>query len=109
MLENRKKWCQEKVEKGKEWIDDHKFQIGYGVGYYVVAKIFEPKKSSIDTKPIDNGDEHGFAIRTSGVDRFGRGTDFGPWVYCYDKNDRDHIMNNIDAAIRNEKGQRYED
>lgn len=116
MLEKQKEWCQNKVEKGKKWVKDHKFWIGYGVGIasmvavnQVVAKIFEPKKYSVDTMPIEDGEKSGFAIRTSGIDRFGGSCCKGPWVCCYEDHDRDHIVSNIDAAIRNEMGQYYED
>lgn len=42
------------------------------VGSYIEAKIFEPRRFSADTMPIEDGDKHGFAIRTSGIDRFGK-------------------------------------
>lgn len=32
MLEKQKEWCQNKVEKGKKWVKDHKFGIGCAVG-----------------------------------------------------------------------------
>ena len=32
MLEKQKEWCQNKVEKGKAWIEDHKLVIGCAVG-----------------------------------------------------------------------------
>lgn len=32
MLEKQKEWCQNKVEKGKKWVKDHKFGIGCVAG-----------------------------------------------------------------------------
>lgn len=116
MLEKKKKWCCEKVEKGKKWIKDHRFGLWYAVGVTttvglscVMAKIFEPKKTSIQTIPISQGDKNGFALRTIGIDRFGRNTCEGPWVNCLDEFDKDHLSSNIDAALRGEKGVDYED
>lgn len=116
MLEKQKEWCHEKLEKGKEMIDKHKFQIGYVAGLTVVVlcselskKIFEPKRYSIDTKHIEDGDKHGFAIRTSAIDRFGWRSNCGPWVFCFDEDDEQHIIGNIDAAIRNECGKNHID
>lgn len=32
MLEKQKEWCQNKVEKGKAWIENHRLVIGCAVG-----------------------------------------------------------------------------
>lgn len=32
MLEKQKKWCQNKVEKGKKWVNDNKFALGCAAG-----------------------------------------------------------------------------
>lgn len=116
MLERQKKWCLETAEKGKKWIDDHKFDIGCIVGAtaviagsYAAAKIWEPKRYKVETIPINKDDLHGFGIRTSGVDRFGNDTCLGPWVLCCKEHDRERLVSNIDAALRGEKGQDYND
>ncbi len=50
--ETLKVWCDEKVEKGKKWFENHKFEAGYVSGILamlaayriVVDKVFEPNR-----------------------------------------------------------------
>lgn len=41
MLEKQKEWCQNKVEKGKAWFEDHMLVIGCAVGSVSTVLLHE--------------------------------------------------------------------
>lgn len=54
MLKKQKEWCEEKMEKGMEWVKKNKVSIAFGLGmtamtgiYLIGKKIDEPKKGTI--------------------------------------------------------------
>lgn len=112
MLEKQKTWCHEKMEKGKKWYNDHKFVIGYVAGTAVATiggtlaimlkeKIFEPKSGEFQVfilRPEDPGD---YAIGKVCKDRFGKEHIMD--VTFLRAEDRDTLINNIDAAIAETK------
>lgn len=78
MLENAKKWCREKAEKGKEWLDKNKGAIGFGLGaaamagfYLIAEKLDEPKKAAIT---FDREEQYDNAVigRVYYKNRFGK-------------------------------------
>ena len=97
MLEKQKEWCQNKVEKGKAWIEDHKLVIGCAVGaastvllHVIGKKIMEPKN---------------FMMRVAGEDRFGKVSYHSPLVRYEDgDNDKERIDKAITAAINKDDG-----
>lgn len=103
MLEKQKEWCQNKVEKGKAWIEDHKLVIGCVVGaastvllYAIGKKIMEPKDYMIETAANYDLEEDNFMMRVTGEDRFGKRSYHSPWVQ-YEDGDKD--KERIDKAI----------
>lgn len=111
MLEKQKKWCQEKAEKGKAWIDDHKLVIGCAVGaastvllYAIGKKIMEPKDFMIQTGTNTGLEEGNFMIRVAGEDRFGKESYHTPWVrYEYGDEDKERIIKAITAVINRDE------
>lgn len=81
MLEKRKEWFKENMEKGKKWVDAHRMEVGFVIGVsaaiggiMIDRKIFETKEGGITITSVENKDgswEDGFVIETFGVDRFG--------------------------------------
>ena len=112
MLEKQKKWCQNKVEKGKVWIEDHKLVIGCTIGaastvllYAIGKKIMEPKVFMIQTGTNTGLEEGNFMMRVSGEDRFGKRSYHSPWVRYEDgDNDKERIDKAITAAINRDVG-----
>lgn len=54
MLEKQKEWCQNKVEKGKNWLKKNRGAIGFGLGaatmaglYMLAEKMDEPQCGAI--------------------------------------------------------------
>lgn len=80
MLEKTKKWCSEKMEKGKEFYENNKFFLGWMsalsadlVFTMALAKIFEPKKSQLEVwsiKPEFDTDSVAY-IEARYLNRFG--------------------------------------
>lgn len=107
MLEKQKEWCQNKVEKGKAWIEDHKLIIGCAVGasstvllYVIGKKIMEPKNFMIQTGTNTDLEMANFVMRVAGEDRFGKESYHSPWVrYENGDNDKERIIKAITAAI----------
>lgn len=111
-----KEWCQDKVEKGKEWCNNHKFILGYasatiaGVGGIMLwNKIFENKQAGISLGYIENADgswDEQFGVETWGMDRFGRR--HGGHVVKFDQEVADWIADaahQVVAEIREHNGQ----
>lgn len=111
MLEKQKKWCQNKVEKGKAWIEDHKLVIGCTVGaastvllHAIGKRIMEPKDFMIQTSTNLDLKEDNFMMRVTGKDRFGKESYHSPWVrYEYGDEDKERINKAITAAINRDK------
>lgn len=107
MLEKQKEWCQNKVEKGRAWIENHKLVIGCAVGaastvllYAIGKKIMEPKNFMIQTATNLDLEESNFMMRVAGEDRFGKRSYHSPWVrYEYGDEDKERIDKAITAAI----------
>ena len=112
MLEKQKEWCQNKVEKGKAWIEDHKLVIGYAVGavstvllHVIGKKIMEPKNFMIQTGTNTDLEVGNFIMRVAGEDRFGKVSYHSPWVRYEDgDNDKERIDKAITAAINRDDG-----
>lgn len=111
MLEKQKEWCQNKVEKGKKWVKDHKFGIGCAVGgasavllTMIAKKIMEPKDFMVQTRTNTGLEEGNFMMRVAGEDRFGRESYHSPWVrYEYGEEDKERINKAITAAINRDE------
>ena len=111
MLEKQKEWCQNKVEKGKAWIEDHKLVIGYAVGavstvllHVIGKKIMEPKNFMIQTGTNTGLEEGNFMMRVAGEDRFGKVSYHSPWVRYEDGDkDKERITKGITAAINRDE------
>lgn len=112
MLRKQKEWCQNKVEKGKAWIKDHKLVIGCAVGvsstvllYAIGKKIMEPKEFMIQTGTNTGLETGNFMMRVAGEDRFGKESYHSPWV-SYERGDEDkeRINKAITAAINKDDG-----
>ena len=107
MLEKQKEWCQNKVEKGKAWIEDHKLVVGCAVGvtstvllHVIGKKIMEPKNFMIQTGTNTDLEMANFVMRVAGEDRFGKESYHSPWVrYENGDNDKERIIKAITAAI----------
>ena len=107
MLEKQKEWCQNKVEKGKAWIEDHKLVVGCAVGvtstvllHVIGKKIMEPKNFMIQTGTNTDLEMANFVMRVAGKDRFGKESYHSPWVrYENGDNDKERIIKAITAAI----------
>lgn len=115
MLEKAKVWCQEKKEKGKEWVEDHKFFIGYAAGVTAVVgsamlatKIFEPKKriGQVYNGYFDKDSDVDFAIGVNEIDRFGKERVRRPVLL--NESSRDGLVKLIDEAITYTKAKRAE-
>ena len=112
MLEKQKEWCQNKVEKGKAWIEDHKLVIGCAVGatstvllQVIRKKIMEPKEFMIQTGTNTDLEVGNFIMRVAGEDRFGKVSYHSPWVRYEDgDNDKERIDKAITAAINRDDG-----
>lgn len=112
MLEKQKEWCQNKVEKGKAWIKDHKLVIGCAVGaastvlLHAIGKgIMEPKDFMIQTGTNTDLEVGNFMMRVAGKDRFGKESYHSPWVRYEDGNeDKERVIKAITAAINKEDG-----
>ena len=112
MLEKQKEWCQNKVEKGKAWIEDHKLVIGCAVGaastvllHVIGKKIMEPKEFMIQTGTNTDLEVGNFKMRVAGEDRFGKVSYHSPWVRYEDgDNDKERIDKAITAAINRDDG-----
>lgn len=112
MLEKQKEWCQNKVEKGKAWIEDHKLVIGCAVGaastvllHAIGKKIMEPKSFMIQTATNTDLEVGNFMMRVTGEDRFGKRSYHSPWVpYEYGDEDKERINKAITAAINRDDG-----
>ena len=111
MLEKQKEWCQNKVEKGKKWVKDHKFGIGCTVGgasavllIMIAKKIMEPKDFMVQTGTNTDLEEGNFVMRVAGEDRFGRESYHSPWVrYEHGEEDKERINKAITAAINRDE------
>lgn len=111
MLEKQKEWCQNKVEKGKKWVKDHKFGIGCAVGgasavllTIITKKIMEPKDFMVQTGTNTDLEEGNFVMRVAGEDRFGRESYHSPWVrYEHGEEDKERINKAITAAINRDE------
>ena len=112
MLEKQKEWCQNKVEKGKAWIEDHKLVIGCAVGaastvllHVIGKKIMEPKNFMIQTGTNTDLEVGNFMMRVAGEDRFGKVSYHSPWVRYEDGDkDKERIDKAITAAINKDDG-----
>lgn len=111
MLEKQKEWCQNKVEKGKKWVKDHKFGIGCAVGgasavllTMIAKKIIEPKNFMVQTGTNTDLEEGNFMMRVAGEDRFGRESYHSPWVrYERGEEDKERFNKAITAAINRDE------
>ena len=112
MLEKQKEWCQNKVEKGKAWIEDHKLVVGCAVGvtstvllHVIGKKIMEPKNFMIQTGTNTDLEVGNFTMRVAGEDRFGKESYHSPWVrYESGDEDKERIDKAITAAINKDNG-----
>lgn len=107
MLEKQKKWCHEKVEKGKKWVIRNQRAICFGFGAatavgvgLILEKCIEPKEVMIQTGTNTELEAGNFMIRVAGEDRFGKESYHSPWVRyeCGDE-DKERINKAITAAI----------
>ena len=111
MLEKQKEWCQNKVEKGKAWIEDHKLVVGCAVGvtstvllHVIGKKIMEPKNFMIQTGTNTDLEMANFVMRVAGEDRFGKESYHSPWVrYENGDNDKERINKAITASINRDE------
>lgn len=87
MLEKTKKWCKNKIEKGKEWFKENRLAIGFGLGsasalasVMLIDKLCEPKEGAIEFIPKE--DENYASARIFYKDRFGK--EYNPLNIGYD-------------------------
>lgn len=97
----------ETKEKGKKWIEEHKFVIGAVAGGVAVIglsmiknKITEPKVMAVQTAFDPNLKEDNFLIRICGRDRFGQESYHSLWAkFEFGDKDKVRIVRAIDGAI----------
>lgn len=115
MLEKQKEWCQNKVEKGKEWIKKHQLGIGYilGVGAVIgggllIDKIFEPKTKigQVFLGDFDKNGEIDYAIGIIETDRFGKEHIRPENILFLAEESKDRLFKNVEQAITETKAAR---
>lgn len=111
MLEKQKKWCHEKVEKGKKWVIRNQRVICFGFGAatavgigLIFEKFMEPKEFMIQTGTNSRLEEGNFMMRVAGEDRFGKESYHSPWVrYECGEEDKERVIKAITAAINRDE------
>lgn len=106
MLEKRKEWCQERIKRGKAWIEKNRFEIGFGLGAatlvaigLIAEKVFEPKEIVVQTGHNEKIEDRNFLLRVTAIDRFG-GEHPSPWArFENGDEDKERIIKAIDAGL----------
>lgn len=98
MLNKQKEWCQTKMEKGKEFLKEHKIQIGFvgGVVFTTVAgmlidKLLAPKQGCI--RFLD--DDYGAYAEVWTKDRFENEHKLFDVLYSKEDGDLDKLVKQI--------------
>lgn len=106
MLEKQKKWCYEKVEKGKKWIKNNRGAIGFGLGaatvaglYLLAEKLDEPQSGNITfTRRLEDITPD---IRASVYykNRFGKEKNPLNIRYSYDEAELKELCDNLNQVV----------
>lgn len=106
MLEKQKKWCQNKVEKGKEWLKKNKGAIGFGLGaatmtalYLLAEKLDEPQEGNITyMRHLEDG-KPDITARVYYKNRFGKEKNPLNIRYGYTDPELNELCNNLNEIV----------
>ena len=106
MLEKRKEWCQNKVEKGKKLLKKNKGAIGFGLGaatmtalYLLAEKLDEPKSGSITYTRCLEDDKPDIMARVYYENRFGKGKNLLNIRYGYTDPELKELCGNLNEVV----------
>lgn len=98
MLEKQKKWCQNKVEKGKKWIEKNRTMLAFGAGISVATTVCIIKNIYVqnrDCSVLVSQDDNNLILS------MGRFNKLGNWkneqIYTFSK--ADHVFENLIEAV----------